>query len=492
MANKRTNILLNLDWISIGIYLFLVIFGIVNIYSVSYSEVKPDFFDFSQRYVKQGLWMICAIVIAIAIILINSKIFIYSSYPLYILSVLILISVLIFGTKVNAAKSWFQIGEIKIQPVEFVKITVCLCVARFMSAKNFSFYRLEKLVVLFLIILTPIVSVILQNDTGSALVFFSLLFVLFREGFNQYLFFIICTVVVLFVFSLLIPINYIILTIALILIISFIVINRKTIHGKLILAFSILFVLISLTILLKENIIFPSNEYLSEQIIEKQQRLIKICILLNISLILLILLILYFVKKNRSNIYFILLLFGLNSFVLSTDYFFNHILQEHQRNRINEILGKTNDIYGNGYHLRQSKIAIASGEFNGKGFLNGTQTKYNFVPEQSTDFIFCTISEEWGFIGSTVILILFGCLIVRIIIRADKHRSSFARIYGYSIASIFFFHVAVNIGMTVGVFPIIGIPLPFLSYGGSSLWAFTILLFLFIKLDSDKISYFWE
>jgi rod shape determining protein RodA len=213
-------------------------------------------------------------------------------------------------------------------------------------------------------------------------------------------------------------------------------------------------------------------------------------ILLNTAAIGFVMLVMFILKRNKNLALFFGIIIGVTIFVLSVDYLFNEVLQPHQQNRINELLGKNSDPLGVGYNVNQSKIAIGSGGFVGKGFLNGTQTKYNFVPEQSTDFIFCTIGEEWGFIGTTVVLGLFVFLILRLIYMAERQRSAFSRIYGYGVASVLFFHVAVNMGMTIGLAPVIGIPLPFFSYGGSSLWAFTVLLFIFVKLDSDRLQIF--
>ncbi|MDR2835607.1 MAG: rod shape-determining protein RodA [Bacteroidales bacterium] len=480
MNNKRNNILINLDWLLIIVYLALIIIGWINVFSVSYTDTS-EIFDFSQRYIKQLFWIGLAFAIAISILLINNQFLNLISYPLYVLGILVLLSVLIFGTVVHSSKSWFQIGNFAVQPVEFVKIIMCLVVAKFMSNKQFHFTNPLKVLILLSLVALPILLVLLQNDTGSALVFLSFIFVFYREGLNKFVFFTILVLSILFILALIFPINYVLFLVFLFIIIWFIILNWKSIHGKIAYSFLSLFLIIASIILWRNNF---------EELFLRQY--LQIIILSIISLISLILIILHLIKKNYRNLYFMGLIVGISIYILSINYVFNNVLQEHQRNRINELLGKTTDVYGKGYHVRQSKIAISSGEFTGKGFLNGTQTRYNFVPEQSTDFIFCTIGEEWGFIGTTLTLILFGLLICRIIYLSEKQRSAFARIYGYGLASILFFHVFVNIGMTVGLTPVIGIPLPFMSYGGSSLWAFTILLFIFIKLDSDKIQIYWE
>lgn len=469
---KRNNILLNLDWIIIIVYVTLLIIGCLNIFSVTRSETVIDFWDTANRHVKQLIWIAVSVVVILVILLVQSKIIQWLSYPLYILSIILLLSVLFFGTEINSSKSWFEIGSIRIQPVEFSKIAICLAVANFISYRSFSFHKIKDVLILMGIIFLPIACIILQNDTGSALVIFSLIFVFYREGLNKYLFYIVLSFAVLFMLAILVNILYLIAAIFYILILWYIFTNWKSVHEKIISVILLFFTSLALIIYFKLGL---DESYL-------------LYLLLGIvAIVILSLLILFFVRKYRKNIYFATLIFAGIVYILSIQFVFNNVLQDHQRNRINELLGKTEDVYGKGYHVRQSIIAIGSGETFGKGFLHGTQTRYRFVPEQSTDFIFCTIGEEWGFAGTSFVLLLFAVLIIRIIVAAEKQRSAFTRVYGYCIASILFFHIIVNIGMTVGLMPIIGIPLPFLSYGGSSILAFSILLFIFVKLDSDRI-----
>lgn len=469
---KRNNILLNLDWIIIIVYVTLLIIGCLNIFSVTRSETVIDFWDTANRHVKQLIWIAVSVVVILVILLVQSKIIQWLSYPFYVLSIIFLLSVLIFGTEINSSKSWFEFGNIRIQPVEFAKIAICLAVANFISSRSFSFYKIKDVLILLGIIFLPIACIILQNDTGSALVIFSLIFVFYREGLNKYLFYIVLSFAVLFMLAILVNILYLIAAIFYILILWYIFTNWKSVHEKIISVILLFFTSLALIIYFKLGL---DESYL-------------LYLLLGIvAIVILSLLILFFVRKYRKNIYFATLIFAGIVYILSIQFVFNNVLQDHQRNRINELLGKTEDVYGKGYHVRQSIIAIGSGETFGKGFLHGTQTRYRFVPEQSTDFIFCTIGEEWGFAGTSFVLLLFAVLIIRIIVAAEKQRSAFTRVYGYCIASILFFHIIVNIGMTIGLMPIIGIPLPFLSYGGSSILAFSILLFIFVKLDSDRI-----
>jgi rod shape determining protein RodA len=333
---------------------------------------------------------------------------------------LILVSVLVFGTEISGSKSWFQVGSVAIQPAEFGKFAACLALARYLSSYSTDFDKLRSKIISGAIILAPAVLVLLQNDTGSAVVYPALILVLYREGLS----------------------------------------------GNLLLLGAYVLVLFFLTVLLNQFIVIAG--------------LAAIAIFL------------YFAyKKVRKKLLILVTMLILSAgFVLTVDYVFDNALESHQKTRINVLLGKDTDLKGAGYNVNQSKIAIGSGGLLGKGFLQGTQTKFNFVPEQSTDFIFCTIGEEWGFVGSAVVVVLYVLLLYRLIKMAERQRSDFSRIYGYGVASILFFHFTINIGMTLGLVPVIGIPLPFISYGGSSLWAFTILLFIFVKLDAKRFSLF--
>ena len=414
---ERQAILQNIDWITVLLFLLLVFIGWINIYSAVYNEEHSNIFDFSQRYGKQLIWIFAALGIAFIIMLIDATFFTTFSYLIYSLSILSLVAVLLIGTEIAGSKSWFQFGSIAIQPSEFAKFATCLAIAKYLSTFNVSLSRFRSKFIASIIILLPASLVLLQNDTGSALVYAAFLLVLFREGLTGNILLIGLLVAFLFVITL-----------------------------------------------------------LSSQL------------LIIALLVLTALLMLYFMKRSKKNI---IVLFSMlviaSAFVYSVDYAFENVLESHHKKRINVLLGKELDLRGAGYNVHQSKIAIGSGGIAGKGFLKGTQTKYDFVPEQDTDFIFCTIGEEWGYLGSLVVLALFITLLLRIIMLAERQRSNFSRIYGYGVASIIFFHFMVNIGMTIGLLPVIGIPLPFISYGGSSLWAFTILLFIFIRQDASRL-----
>jgi rod shape determining protein RodA len=475
MKNKRGNILLNLDWITIAVYFLLVFLGWINIYSAVYDDNHANIFDFSQRYGKQLLWIGAAIVLILVALIVDSKFYSAFAYPFYGIGLLLLILVLILGVEVNASKSWFEIGTFRMQPVEFTKITICLALAQTLSSVGFSWEKPKYVFGIMALLGLPVFLIFVQNDTGSALVFFAFVFVLFREGFNKVLFITSFALIALFILALITNLEVLIITILIASVFGFILSNGRNIRTQIVLYSFLLYALVSL-------VLFNYTDIFMNKPIN--------LILINVGLVSIQMLIMYLIKRSKTFILFASLLISVSLFVFSVDYLFNNALQPHQQNRINELLGKNNDPLGVGYNVNQSKIAIGSGGLTGKGFLQGTQTKYNFVPEQSTDFIFCTIGEEWGFIGTSFVLFLFGFLIVRIVFLAERQRSSFSRIYGYGVASILFFHVVVNIGMTIGLAPVIGIPLPFFSYGGSSLWAFTLLLFIFIKLDADRLQIF--
>ncbi|MDY6800462.1 MAG: rod shape-determining protein RodA [Bacteroidota bacterium] len=468
---RRINIWSSIDWLTVALYLLLVFLGWINIYAAVYNEEHQSIFDFSMRYGKQMIWICAAIVIAFLVFIVDINFYSYFAYAIYGLMILLLILVLFFGVEVNAARSWFQLGSFRIQPSEFAKIATALAIARYLSAYNVQINTFKSYWRLAAFILIPALLTFIQNDTGSALVYFVFILVLFREGLSTEILLLGVFMVILFVLALILEkLTIILLSIGLLFVI-FSFIHRNLKHTG-----AALFILIlSVLITFGANYIFEIG--LSYYYI--------IFIALGFSSLVYIILAL----RYRINHVIILLifLFGSILFTYSVDYVFDNFLEPHQQKRINVVLGLESDPFGVEYNVNQSKIAIGSGGFSGKGFLRGTQTKYDFVPEQSTDFIFCTIGEEWGFLGTFTIVTLFVILLLRLIYLAERQRSSFSRIYGYGVISILFFHIAVNIGMTIGLVPVIGIPLPFFSYGGSSLWAFTILLFIFLRFDASRL-----
>ena len=471
MADLRKSFFSRLDWQIIILYLFFVFFGWLNIYAATYRE-GADFslFAMDTRAGKQFIFILAAFVLALVILLIDSKFWVFLTYPVYGLSLLLLVLVLVAGREINGAKSWFVMGPISLQPGEFAKLATVLVLARMFSRYGFNMKTWKNIITAFVIILIPSGLILLQNDTGSSLVYFALVLVFFREGLNETFLVFGVLAVVVFILTLLLPFNTLfgIISGSAILIAAF----R---NGSLKIGGVGLLVL-----LLTGAFLLGANRWIGLGAETESLLLLTALVTTIISLLMAR-------RKRIKNLFLIILVwFGSIMLVGSVDYVFHNVLEEHQRSRINQVLGVEHDPLGAGYNLNQSKIAIGSGGFSGKGFLKGTQTRFNFVPEQSNDFIFCTVGEEWGFLGSTVLILLFAYFLVRLIILAERQRSAFSRVFGYGVFSIFFFHFLINIGMTIGLVPVIGIPLPFFSYGGSSLWSFTVLLFIFVHLDTDR------
>ena len=396
-------------------YSLLVFIGWITIFSTSYNPNANVGFSLSMPYVRQLLWIGTSIVLAVVILLIDSRIIQHYSYHLYIICLFLVISTFFLGSEINGAKSWIKIGSFSIQPTEFMKVATAMTLAKFFHEGKTISEKRNMWLIAFAIILVPALTILLQKDTGSALVFASFIVLFYREGLTGFIFIIGAIAVFLFVFTLLTNEIYAIALLTFILIIAWII-NRND-----------------------------------------KKKIIRNIIIYAAAIL----------------------------FIGAVNIAYNKVLQPHQKQRIDTLLGRTSDPKGADFNLIQSKIAIGSGGFFGKGYLNGTQTKLNFVPEQSTDFIFCAIGEEWGFVGSCVLGALFISLIIRILRLSEKNRNPYARYYGYGIAGIIAFHFFINIGMTIGLVPIIGIPLPFISYGGSSLWSFTAMLFVFIKLNDN-------
>ncbi len=456
-------------------YLLLVIIGWFNIYAAVYSEEHSSIFDFSQRYGKQFVWIVSSVILAAAILFfINSKIYSVLS-PLFYISVLILLFAVIFlGAEVNGSKSWIKIGEIGFQPAEISKISTSLFLAYIMSRYGFKLSKLRDAITVALILLVPMLFIVLEKETGSALVYTGFIFMLYREGLNGWILAFGFLAVFLFIITLTFkPFVAIIFLMAAMALLNGIASRNILKHITIIVPFTIFLAFLPRIIELEFLSFLP-------------QISIEYWALIFIAPLLVFTVIKAYKKRIRHTKYIAACFCCSIAFIFSVNFIFNSILQPHQRARIENLLGITEDIKGIGYNVHQSKVAIGSGGFTGKGFLEGTQTKFNFVPEQSTDFIFCTIGEEHGFIGSTIVVLLYCLLIIRLIILSDRQKDAFVRIYGYCVACCLFMHVFINIGMTMGLVPVIGIPLPFLSYGGSSLWSFTILLFIFIRLDLER------
>ncbi len=463
----------NVDWFTVILFLVMVTLGWLNIFSAVYSEQHPSILDMNQRYGKQFLWICASVIIAVAVMTIDHKFYDFFAYLLYGLVILMLLAVLVAGREINGARSWFVIGGFQIQPSEFAKPAVALALAKYMSGFNVNVTNFKTFIKAAIIIFAPAVLILMQPDTGSALVFFSFILPVYRQGFPGVILLILISLGVLF-FMILILSNFILLLI--IIFIGFIVWgfltrsfrNFAKVSIVYILSFAIVYGLVVLSGR-KQDLYLTGMAALAPAII--------------------FYLIYIFRHRLKKAFYVFAIVFAGIVYTFSVDYAFHHVLSDYQQNRINILLGVQSDPKGAGYNVNQSKIAIGSGGFSGKGFLQGTQTKLHFVPEQSTDFIFCTVGEEWGFLGSLGVVGLFVTLLIRLIQLAERQRSVFARVMGYSVFSVIFFHFAINIAMTIGLFPVIGIPLPFFSYGGSSLWAFTLLLFIFLRLDAARMEY---
>lgn len=463
-----------IDYITILIYLCLVVFGWVNIYAAVYTDDQASIFDISQRYGMQLLWMGISGFVAISIILIDDKYYHMLSYPLYFLGIAVMTAVMLFGTEVNGARAWIDLAGVRIQPVEFMKIVTALALSRYISSYNFDIKSSRSLIRIALIIMVPVALILLQNDTGSAMVFAAFVLVLYREGFGKWLYVLGIFLVLLFVISFLIDPVAVVFIILLLTLVAEGVENGLWAYKLRYLAFVLL---VSVALWVVCWILGWSISYY-----------MALFVGVGVSLVLVVR---YSIVRRLVNVWnYVAVFMGAILFTRVIDYVFENVLQIHQQQRILDLLDIEKDPQGWSYNVIQSKVAIGSGGLLGKGFLDGTQTKFSFVPEQSTDFIFCTVGEEWGFVGSAIVVLLFTFLIVRLIRMGERQVEPFARVYCYCTAAILFMHFAINITMTIGLFPVVGIPLPFFSYGGSSLLAFTILLFVAIRLDSSDESQF--
>lgn len=469
--DRRNNTYANIDWISILLWLVILAFGWMNIYSANIMEAEGGIFDFSQRFGKQILWIGASIVLAALLLALDARFYIDFAYIFYAIIVVILMGVLVFGTEVNGAKSWFVIGGFQFQPSEFAKPLTALALAKMITSHNFELRRIRDLLKALVIIFIPPALILLQPDMGSTLVYFAFIFVLFREGFSANVMVLLASLIFLFVATLVFDKALVLLILVSIALLIYAYSVRSTKKAFINAAWTagIFGVLFAISRLLNTEISLFTIGLVS---------------LIPITIVLLI-------KGLRSRLYRQLkILAGVVIavlFMISVDYAMNNVLKPHQQHRIYVTLGLEDDPQGVGYNLNQSKIAIGSGGFSGKGYLGGTQTKLHFVPEQSTDFIFCTVGEEWGFLGTTFVIMLYLGLMLRMVFLAERQRSAFSRVFGYCFVSIVFIHFLVNIGMTIGIFPVIGIPLPFFSYGGSSLWAFSMFLMIFLRLDASRL-----
>ena len=455
-------------------YLLLVFIGWINIFASVYSEEHSSIFDMSQRYGMQFIWIITALVLAVSILfLINPKIYSVLSPPIYLFVCLLLVAVIFLGKEVNGSNSWFRLGPVSFQPAEVSKISTSLFLAYLMSKYNFKLGKMRDAISVALAILVPMAIIVMEKETGSALVYCGFIFLLYREGLSGWFLIFGLMSILLFVVTLAVsPLAAFIIVFAAGMIINGIYTRKLWTH---------------LAIAAPVCTAMALLPYLASRFLPDFNAIkVEYVALAIMGGATLFTLMKFRGRRTRHLKYLVMGLVCSVILVFSVEFIFNSILQPHQRSRIENLLGIKEDLMGAGYNVHQSKIAIGSGGFTGKGFLNGTQTKFDFVPEQSTDFIFCTVGEEWGFLGSVAVVAIYMFLITRLIILSERQKDRFTRIYGYCVACCFFMHFFINIGMTMGLVPVIGIPLPLLSYGGSSLWSFTVLLFIFIRLDMER------
>lgn len=480
--SRSGSIVKRIDWPTVIMFLGLVLFGWLNIYAAGYNYDQTSIFDFSLRAGKQFVWILTALVMGGVILIINDKAYDILAYILYAVMIVILLITPVFAHNVKGSLSWLSFGPISIQPAEFAKVITALAVAKFMGQYEFRVRSWRDWIIPFALIGVPaLIIMILQRETGSALVLLAFLLVFYRKGMSGYVLWI-CAIAVAFFILVIrfgqtsLPIgegNVGVFTCGIILVaivFHFIHQNHRKPASSLIVLGAILFVYAAVCVLC---LWFKINMNL-------------------VTLIILSLLVVYVgilsVRYRRWNLLLVMLFAILSvGYIQASDFVFQKVLKPHQRTRIEVLLGMRDDPSGAGYNVNQARIAIGSGRFLGKGYLQGTQTKLRYVPEQDTDFIFCTIGEEWGFVGSCLVLLVYMGFILRLIRIGERQRNQFSQVYAYAVACIFLFHLLINVGMVLGLLPVIGIPLPFFSYGGSSLWGFTILLFILLKLDAVRV-----
>src|SRR5574344_413113 len=481
MDTRSVSVWSKLDWWTIAIVVTLLIAGWFSVCGASFDFDKTNFFDFSTRAGKEFVWIICSFAIGFVILMLDDSIYDIFAFLIYAGLMGLLFITIFIAPDVKGSHSWLVLGPVSLQPAEFAKFATALALAKYMSSYSFNIKHNNCRLILAAIILTPLLLIIGERETGSALVYIAFFLMLYREGMPGAVLYSGFCAVVYFIVGIRFGAEMMgdgITPIGEFVVLLFIIVSaagmvyvytQSHIKARNIVMFPILIVAIAYVV---SYFIIPFNVVYVEWIV---------CFATIGYLV-------YLWIYDRSISYLLIAIFTACSigFLYSSNYVFNNILEPHQQVRIKVVLGMEEDLTGAGYNVNQSKIAIGSGGLLGKGFLKGTQTKLKYVPEQDTDFIFCTVGEEQGFVGSSLVLLLFLTLILRLIYLSARQSSTFGRVYGYSVVSIFLFHIFINIGMVLGVTPVIGIPLPFFSYGGSSLWGFTILLFIFLRIDAGR------
>jgi len=481
MEVRRVSLWKTVDWVTILVYLVLIVCGWFSVCGASYNYGDTDFLNFATRSGKQLAWIFCSFGLGFVLLMIEERIYDMFAYIIYVGMLCLLFVTIFIASDVKGSHSWLHLGPVSLQPAEFAKFSTALVLAKFMNSYSFNMKKPKSFLIMLSLVFTPLMLIILQRETGSALVYLSFFLMLYREGMPGAILFSGVCAVLYFIVGIrfgeemlpgmptsigLFSVLFLILLFA----------------GGMVWVYmkrwppvrNIIGITISVTLLayLFSKYFIPFNLVWI---------LLPMCIIATGYLAFLSI-----TERNKG--YLLISIFTIASvgFLFSSNYVFNNILEPHQQVRIKVVLGMEQDLTGAGYNVNQSKIAIGSGGVYGKGFLNGTQTKLKYVPEQDTDFIYCTVGEEQGFVGSSVVLILFLILILRLVVLSERQQSAFGRVYGYSVVSIFLFHLFINVGMVLGLTPVIGIPLPFFSYGGSSLWGFTILLFIFLRIDAGR------
>lgn len=497
-GNRNRSLTKTIDWPLVICYFVLVLIGWANIYASVHASEPASIFDFGCRSGKQFVWILTSFAIgAIILFLLNPRIYEGLSLPIYLVTIALLVAVIFLGIEVKGSRSWFEFGPIRFQPAEISKISTSLMLATVMSQLGYKISRFKDFIITALIILVPMAIIVLQSETGSALVYVGFIFMLYREGLSGWWIFILGMAILSFILTL--TASPFVAILVIVGVVSFcICLYSGILKWWLMVGIPVIvlmaFVPMGLSALAEAVTGFASEAEAIEAGLTQIPFIFKIrplYILLFVTAVSIPFAVyMAFRQRNRFTYLAILSLLGGILLVYSADFLFNEVLQDHQRKRIEVLLGMKEDPSGVGYNVNQSMIAIGSGGLTGKGYLHGTQTTYGFVPEQSTDFIFCTIGEEWGFLGCALVILLYVFLIWRIIADAERSRESFTRIYGYCVACCIFMHLFINIGMTIGLMPVIGIPLPLVSYGGSSLWAFTAMIAIFIALDRNEKKYF--
>lgn len=478
---KSNSVLRSLDWWTIGIYLALLTFGWVSVCGASYTYGDTDLFSLSTRSGMQIVWIGTSITLGFVILMLDDRFYDTFSFVLYGLLLILLFATIFNPYSIKGSRSWLVLGPLRLQPAEFAKFATALALAKFMSTYGYDIHKWKHFAITLALILVPMMFIVLQRETGSALVYLAFFLMFYREGMPGSILFTGVAAIIYFVVGIRFE--------------NTMLFETPTSVGK----FTVLFLIQIFTAGMVY--IYCKNRSLMLQILLACIGITLLAVLVSVyvepfdvvwvQLVLMTLMIGYLLWQaigSRVRNYYLIVLFAIGSmgFFYSADYVLNNVMEPHQRTRINVLLGLEEDLKGAGYNVHQSEIAIGSGGLEGKGFLNGTQTKLKYVPEQDTDFIFCTVGEEEGFVGSAGVLLLFLALILRLIVLAERQPFRFGRVYGYCVASIFLFHVFINVGMVLGLTPVIGIPLPFFSYGGSSLWGFTFLLFIFLRIDAGR------